>query len=36
VKLDPLLNIDSIVQWTPKTVIRPEILPGPIDPKSQP
>jgi hypothetical protein len=36
VQLDPLLNIDAIVQWTPKTIIRPEILPGSLIPKSQP
>jgi osmotically-inducible protein OsmY len=36
VQLDPSLNIDDIVQWTPKTVLRPATQPGPIYPKSQP
>ena len=36
VQLDPLLNIEEIVQWTPKTVLLPAILPGPVYPKSQP
>jgi hypothetical protein len=33
VHLDPLLNIDSIVQWTPKTVIYPTAYIGPMDQK---
>jgi hypothetical protein len=36
VQLDPLLNIDSIVQWTPRTVILPVAQPGPLAPKVQP
>jgi len=36
VQLDPLLNIDTIVQWTPKTVIYPTAYVGPMVPKSQP
>jgi hypothetical protein len=36
VQLDPLLNIDSIVQWTPKTVLMPVAQPGSLLPKSQP
>jgi osmotically-inducible protein OsmY len=35
VHLDPLLNINDIVQWTPKTVIYPDGHVGPIYPKSQ-
>jgi hypothetical protein len=36
VQLDPLLNIDSIVQWTPKTVLLPVVQPGSLNPKPQP
>lgn len=36
VQFDPLLNIDSIAKWTPKTVLLPDIHPGPMVPKSQP
>jgi osmotically-inducible protein OsmY len=36
VQLDPLLNIEEIVQWTPKTVLLPAILPSSMYPKSQP
>lgn len=36
VQFDPLLNIDDVVQWTPKTVIRPVVRVEPMYPKSQP
>ena len=35
VQLDPLVNIEEILQWTPKTVIRPDASAGPMVPKTQ-
>lgn len=35
VQLDPMVNIEDILQWTPKTVLRRDASPGPMIPKTQ-